>query len=102
MNALTKEFIKFAAQEKFAEKEGEKWCIRCALGNAKYDFDEKYKQSQMPVGELLMQFADGITKTEYDDILIEARDYLKKTNDDMLFKTKKEAIQFMLKGYKTL
>jgi len=95
---LIKKYIKFAAKEKYQEKERDKWCVRCALGNAKSVFDKKYSRYKLPTSELLNQFVWGFQETTYDQPLVESRDYLASINQELLFDTKSKAIQFMLKS----
>ena len=100
---LIKKFIEFAAQDKFFEKEGNKWCVRCALGNAADDFVEEFSLPTMPLSILLAQYNTGeYSETEYDEISIKARDYLASINFDLLFSSKKLAKDFMLKVAKNL
>ena len=96
---LIKTFILFSAKEKYIEKEGSQWCVRCCLGNAKSDFDElpESKKFSMPTSDVLKQYAMGFEETDYDKPLVEARDYLASKNFELLFDTRKKAINFMIK-----
>lgn len=96
MNKITKKFIKFAAKDKYMEKERGRWCVRCALGKAKSDFDDSIGEQGLSISQLLKQVATGIQEVASDKPLVEARDFLASLNWDLLFDTKKEAINFML------
>lgn len=95
-NAMAIEFILFAAKEKYMEKEGDRWCVLCALGNAKADFDDLHPEYGMPIRYAMTQvFIEGITETDYDKPLADARDYLLTRPQGMLFDTKGKALSFM-------
>ena len=96
---LVKTFILFSANKKYIEKEGNQWCVRCCLASAKSDFDElpENEKFNMPIGDVLKQYATGFEETYYDKPLVEARDYLASKNFELLFDTRKRAISFMIK-----
>ena len=98
----TKRFIKFAAAGNFIEKEGDKWCVRCALGNAKRDFSKAHpKYDRQDLEEVRQVFMNDYSELPEDKPLVEARNYLADLageNMELLFKTKKEAIRFMLEA----
>lgn len=100
MNKEAKELIKLATKEKYQKKHNGKWCGFCAISNAKSDFDERYPEFSLPTSQLLIQSITSFKETPYDIPLTEARDYLKSLNPTMLFSSKKELKEFMLKSIK--
>lgn len=98
MHAMTKKLIRLAAQNRFQEKEGDKWCVRCALSNAKDVFDKIHGEFKLPTHKLLWQTITDFKETPYDAPLVEARNYLSSINFILLFKTRNDAQRFMLES----
>lgn len=95
---LVKDFIKFSAKDKYLEKEKEGWCVFCAIGNAKIDYEIVNPKWNVPLEVLLTNL---FTETYYDKPIIDARKFLVlklKDRKDKFFKSRKSAKDFMLKS----